>query len=57
MGRLADLATEGANALDAVWQRCQESDSQLGMSDYAFRRFVYLRELFHGCAWMAKVRA
>ena len=57
MTQQAELAEAGADALDAVWARCGAASSQLGMTDFAFRRFVYLREVFHSCRWMARARA
>ena len=57
MNEHAQMAETGAQALDAAWAKCQASGTRLGMDDYAFRRLVYLREVFHTCMWMAKARA
>ena len=57
MQRQADMAADGAAALDVVWQKCGAAGNRLGMDAYAFRRFVYLRELFHACKWMSAARA
>ena len=56
MKEQADLAEAGARHLDAVWAQCRRTGTRLGMSDFAFRRFVYLREAFHSTMWMAKAR-
>ncbi|MEA3401426.1 MAG: LamG-like jellyroll fold domain-containing protein [Armatimonadota bacterium] len=53
----ADEATEGAALLDEVWTQRAGADDRLGMTGYAFRRFLYLREVFHCCRWMATARA
>ena len=50
-------ASEGAALLDAAWAKRQSPDDVLGMTDYAFRRFIYLRETFHCCKWMATALA
>jgi len=52
----AQMAEDGAAISDRVWARCLRTDSRLGMSAYAFRRFVSLREIYHGCKWMAAIR-
>ena len=56
MKQQADMSEKGAKALDAVWNKCQKSGTHLSMGDYVFRRFIYLREVFHSCMWMAKAR-
>ena len=53
----ADEAEKGARALDKLFERFVASGDRLGMDDYASRRFVYLREVFHCCKWMAQARA
>ena len=53
----ADNAERGAKALDALWARCKRTQSRMGMDDFAFRRFIHLRERFHTGMWMAKARA
>ena len=49
-------AERGRELMDAVWARRGEPDDMLGMDEYAFRRLIYLREVFHCSAWMAKAR-
>ncbi|MBM4081162.1 MAG: hypothetical protein FJ278_15775, partial [Planctomycetes bacterium] len=56
MREQAERAEAGVRALDAVWKRCQDSGNRLGMDDYAFRRLVYLREVFHTAMWMARAQ-
>ena len=53
----AGEAARGAAALDRLFERCTVSNDRLGMDAYASRRFVYLREVFHCCKWMAEARA
>jgi hypothetical protein len=53
----ADRAEKAARSLDIAWNKHKKSGNKLGMSDFAFRRFVYLREVMHSCMWMAKIRA
>lgn len=53
----ADEATAGAELLDEVWAARAGPDDELGMTHYAFMRFVYLREIFHCCRWWATARA
>ncbi len=53
----AAMAERGARALDELWAKRQATGGQLGMDDFAFRRFVYLREVYHSCTWWAKARA
>ncbi len=53
----AAMAARGAQSLDAAWAQTRGGADRLGMDDYAFRRFVNLREIFHTCAWTAGVRA
>ena len=52
----AQLAEDSARALDRVWTTHVRTNSKVGMTDYAFRRFVNLREIYHGCRWMAAIR-
>lgn len=52
----AQMAREGAEKLDNVWEKCLSSGTKLGMSDYAFRRFIILRENFHVCRWLGEIR-
>lgn len=52
----ARLAEDGAKSLDNLWEKHRRTGTKLGMSDYAFRRFVNLREVFHACKWMAQIR-
>lgn len=53
----ADEATRGALLLDEVWEQRQGPDDRLGMTQYAFRRLVYLREIFHCSRYMATAMA
>ncbi len=53
----ADNAETGAKALDELWKKCIDTKSIMGMDDFAFLRFVYLRESLHMSMWMAKSRA
>ena len=53
----ADEATRAAAALDTAFARFLAAEDRLGMDDYAQRRFVYMRELYHCCRWMARARA
>lgn len=53
----ADNAETGVKALDELWKKCTDSKSRMGMDDFAFPRFVYLRESLHMSMWMAKSRA
>ncbi|MBM4047004.1 MAG: hypothetical protein FJ279_18025, partial [Planctomycetes bacterium] len=53
----ADLAAQGADLLDRAWARRASADDKLGMTDFAFRRFIYLRETFRCCKWMATALA
>ncbi len=53
----ADEAAEGAELLDEVWAQRAGTDDRLGMTGYAFRRFLYLREVLHCCRFMAAARA
>ena len=53
----ADEAARGAAALDQLFERYTVSTDRFGMDDYASRRFVYLREVFHCSKWMAQARA
>lgn len=57
MAAQAKLAEDAAQNLDRVWARMQGDCARLGMVDYAFRRFVYLREAFHATHWMARVKS
>ncbi len=56
MNAQREIAESGAEKLDTVWQKCKKSKNRLGMSDYAFRRFVNMREVFHVCRWFAAIR-
>ena len=53
----ADEATRGAALLDEAWAAREGPDDTLGMTQYAFRRFVYLREIFHCSRYMATAMA
>jgi len=57
MKRQVDVAEEGCQALDELFADFMTSDTRLGMTSYACRRFVYLREVFHCSRWMAQARA
>ncbi len=52
----ADNVEKAVKALDKLWEKCRETKSKMGMDDYAFRRFIYLRDSLHMCLWMAKAR-
>ncbi|MEW6355170.1 MAG: glycoside hydrolase family 20 zincin-like fold domain-containing protein [Planctomycetota bacterium] len=52
----ADLAEKGCALVDQVFKRFAESKDRLGMSDYAARRFIYIREVFHSSKWMAQAK-
>ena len=59
----ADQAAKGCELLDALFTRFATaargaaSPDRLGMTPYAARRFVYIREVFHCCKWMAAAKA
>jgi|LSQX01.1.fsa_nt_gb hypothetical protein len=53
----AEESAEGAELLDRVWERRTGPEDRLGMTPYAFRRYLYLREIFHTCRYMAAARA
>lgn len=52
----ADEAEKGCRLLDRLFERFTASGDRLGMSDYAVRRFVYVREVFHCCRAMAAAK-
>jgi len=52
-----DRARQAMALLDQAWAKREGPDDKLGMDGYAFRRFVYLREVLHSCRWMAEARA
>lgn len=49
-------AARGVGAMDRLSKRFTTSGDRLGMTSYAQRRFVYLREAMHCCLWMAQVK-
>ena len=57
MKKQADAAETGVRALDRLWNQARRGPDRMGMDDYAFRRLVYMREVFHTCQWMAKLQA
>ena len=52
-----DQAAEAAGALDRAFVRLIASPDLLGMDAMARRWFVYTREVYHCCMWMARTRA
>jgi len=52
----ADLAAKGCKLVDSVFKKLKESGDRLGMDDYAARRFIYIREVFHCSKWMAEAK-
>ncbi len=56
MAWAAENAARAAAALNELWAQCAQTQSQMGMDDYAFRRFVVLRECLNACQWMCTVR-
>ncbi len=52
----ARQAEKGCEILDPLFQRFKASGDRLGMSPWAARRFVYIREVFHCCRWMARAK-
>ena len=57
MSEQADWADKAAEHFDRVWNRMKRDGTRLGMDDYAFRRFVYLREVFQATRWAARIKA
>jgi glycosyl hydrolase family 20 len=53
----AEQAEKGCDILDKLFERFVESGDKLGMTDYAARRFIYIREVFHCSKWMARAKA
>jgi len=53
----AEQAEKGCEILDGLFKRFEESGDRLGMTKYAARRFIYIREVFHCCKWMARAKA
>jgi len=53
----ADEAEKACRELDKLFGRFVASGDRLGMTPYAARRFVYIREVFHCSRWMARGRA
>ena len=56
MKRQADEAVKGCAAADRVFAKLQASSDQFGMTPYALRRFLYIREVLHCCRLMATLR-
>ena len=56
MKRQAEKAEIGVKALDSIWEQHKKTGTKVGMNNYAFKRFVWLREVFHGCMWMSRLR-
>ena len=50
----ADEAAKACADMDKFFQRFTTSTDRLGMTPYAVRRAVYMREVFHCCRWMAQ---
>lgn len=53
----AAMAERGAQALDRAWAKITTSGDRQGLDDFAFRRFVNLREVYHTSQWRARIRA
>ena len=53
----AEQAEKGCDILDKLFERFVKSGDNLGMTDYAARRFIYIREVFHCSKWMARAKA
>jgi len=53
----ARQAEKGCGILDRLFKRFEASGDRLGMTPYAARRFIYIREVFHCCGWMARAKA
>lgn len=52
----ADQAAAGCEIMDGLFQEFVDSGDRLGMTPYAARRFVYMREVFHCSKWMAQAK-
>lgn len=57
MAWAASEAAQGADILNSLWEECSRTESQFGMDDYAFRRFIVLRETLNGAKWVAAIRS
>jgi hypothetical protein len=53
----ADQATKGSEIMDGLFEKFIQSEDRLGMTPYAARRLVYIREVFHSSKWMAQAKA
>ncbi len=53
----AAMAERGAQALDRAWTKITAHGDRQGMDDFAFRRLVNLREVYHTSQWRARIRA
>ncbi len=53
----ADQAAKGCEIMDGLFREFVESGDRLGMTPFASRRFVYMREVFHCSKWMAQAKA
>ena len=53
----ADQAAKGSEIMDGLFGKFMESEDRLGMTPYAARRLVYIREVFHCSKWMAQAKA